>query len=261
MAIEPSYADAYFNLAAALASVGQFQATVRNCRKVLQIAPDSADACNLLAWLEATCADASIRNGAEAVRLATRAVDLAAAGSRGSWIRWRPPMPRRVDFPTRCSLLAKPSIWQCDRETGHDGSRAGQVAALRSGNPVSADTALESAFVMPAKPTKRALREKTGDKAATRGIGDSSVARPGMAAPPLGRSRQATALATGLLVLATIAAYSNSFGGVLILDDEPWIVNNPAIRQLWPIQSWLLPQEALVRGRPVIGFRWPSITL
>ena len=55
-------------------------------------------------------------------------------------------------------------------------------------------------------------------------------------------------------VLATIAAYSNSFRGVLIFDDEPWIVNNRAIRQLWPIQSWLLPQEVLVRGRPVISF-------
>ncbi len=101
---------------------------------------------------------------------------------------------------------------------------------------------------------KPALREETEGKVANRGMADSSVGQPGMAAPPLGTSRRATALAGGLLVLAAIAAYSNSFGGALTFDDERWILQNPAIRQLWPIPSWLLPHDARVRGRPVISF-------
>jgi Flp pilus assembly protein TadD len=63
-----------------------------------------------------------------------------------------------------------------------------------------------------------------------------------------------TLLAGTTIVLAAVLAYQNSFAGVFILDDQTWIVDNPTIRQLWPIRSWLIPrQAALLGGRPVIA--------
>ena len=50
-----------------------------------------------------------------------------------------------------------------------------------------------------------------------------------------------TALAAGLIVLATVAAFSNSFAGPFIFDDGAIIVKNPTIRQLWPIWKPLCP--------------------
>lgn len=55
-----------------------------------------------------------------------------------------------------------------------------------------------------------------------------------------------------LLVLVTAAAYSNSFGGPFLFDDEPSIVDNPTIRRLWPIDRVLDPPPycLTVVGRP-----------
>ncbi|MDW8310959.1 MAG: tetratricopeptide repeat protein, partial [Verrucomicrobiales bacterium] len=49
---------------------------IAHYRAALAAQPDFADALNNLAWLLATCSEASCRNGAEAVRLAERAVEL-----------------------------------------------------------------------------------------------------------------------------------------------------------------------------------------
>ena len=74
--IKPDYADAHFNLGNALASRGRFDAAIGHYRKALEIKPDYANACNNLAWLRATCPEASVRNGSEAVALAQQAVQL-----------------------------------------------------------------------------------------------------------------------------------------------------------------------------------------
>jgi tetratricopeptide (TPR) repeat protein len=50
-----------------------------------------------------------------------------------------------------------------------------------------------------------------------------------------------TPAAAGLIALAAWAAYHDSFGGPLIFDDPPAIVDNPTIRRLWPIWPVLLP--------------------
>lgn len=64
--------------------------------------------------------------------------------------------------------------------------------------------------------------------------------------------RGAIALAAAAIVLAVIAAYSNSFFGPLIFDDRQWIVENAAIRHLW---TALFPLHAsVVSGRPVLSF-------
>ena len=61
-------------------------------------------------------------------------------------------------------------------------------------------------------------------------------------------------LAGSTIVVTAVLAYQNSFAGVFTFDDEPWILRNATIRQLWPIQSWLFPGEAsTLGGRPVIS--------
>jgi len=56
-----------------------------------------------------------------------------------------------------------------------------------------------------------------------------------------------------VLVILGVAAYSNSFSGAFILDDEESILGNPYIVRLWPM-NWMsaLPQ-ATVAGRPVVS--------
>ena len=60
----------------------------------------------------------------------------------------------------------------------------------------------------------------------------------------------ATFLAGGLIVLAAVLAYRNSFGGPFIFDDELSIRQNPTIRELWPIWKPLCPPN---HGEPVTG--------
>ena len=50
--------------------------SLAQCREFLRSAPDDLSVMNMAAWIEATCPDASLRKGTEAVRLAQRAVEL-----------------------------------------------------------------------------------------------------------------------------------------------------------------------------------------
>jgi protein O-mannosyl-transferase len=62
-------------------------------------------------------------------------------------------------------------------------------------------------------------------------------------------------LAVGLIVLAGLAAYANSFGGPFIYDDQASIPENDTIRKLWPLTDVLRPPAAgeTVSGRPVLN--------
>ena len=42
-------------------------------------------------------------------------------------------------------------------------------------------------------------------------------------------------LAAAVICLAILAAYHNSFLGPFVFDDEPAVLDNPTIRQLWPV--------------------------
>lgn len=63
-------------LAAFLSALGQFREAINELQLAVQARPDAIEALNNLAWLLATSADASLRNGPEAVRLAEKAVAL-----------------------------------------------------------------------------------------------------------------------------------------------------------------------------------------
>jgi hypothetical protein len=71
------YAPAYQGqLALAYESLGNIGGAIERYRKCLELLPDLPEALNNLAWLLATSPEAKHRNGAEAVRFATRACEL-----------------------------------------------------------------------------------------------------------------------------------------------------------------------------------------
>ena len=52
--------------------------------------------------------------------------------------------------------------------------------------------------------------------------------------------------------MAGMAAYANSFAGVLVFDDEPAIAQNPHVRTLWPLTAAMrAPAGTTLSGRPV----------
>jgi tetratricopeptide (TPR) repeat protein len=76
LAIQPSDADVHTSLGNALLHKGLVKDAMVHYQKALEISPQDALARNNLAWILATSADASIRNGPKAVELAEQAVQL-----------------------------------------------------------------------------------------------------------------------------------------------------------------------------------------
>jgi protein O-mannosyl-transferase len=72
----PANAKAHFGLAGVYAKLGQPAQVVYHLREAIRLDPSDGEALNNLAWLLATSPDATLRNGAEAVHLAARAVKL-----------------------------------------------------------------------------------------------------------------------------------------------------------------------------------------
>lgn len=59
-------------------------------------------------------------------------------------------------------------------------------------------------------------------------------------------------LAAALIVLVGFGAYSNSFDGVFVFDDEPAIARNPGLNRLWPLsEAMSAPKDTTLAGRPV----------
>jgi protein O-mannosyl-transferase len=71
--LSPENADARANLGSAFLAKGRVRDAIPHYRDALRIAPDNVAAQSNLAWLLATAADPSLRNGSEAVLLAERA--------------------------------------------------------------------------------------------------------------------------------------------------------------------------------------------
>lgn len=78
--IDRAAADPYtvleFPMAKFCIANGLFTNAVGICRRAILADPENDDAYNLLAWIKATCPDASIRDGKEAVSAATKACEL-----------------------------------------------------------------------------------------------------------------------------------------------------------------------------------------
>ena len=76
IALAPSSVEAHVSLATALHQAGRTAAALDEWRLVLRAVPDDVGVLAQAAWALATCPTASVRNGAEAVTLAERAVRL-----------------------------------------------------------------------------------------------------------------------------------------------------------------------------------------
>lgn len=72
----PSLADAHGNLGTVLQQQGNNAEALTHWREAARLDPDNPRAANRLAWALATLPDASLRNGAEAIASARRAVEL-----------------------------------------------------------------------------------------------------------------------------------------------------------------------------------------
>jgi superkiller protein 3 len=76
IALDPSNADAHCNLGIALTKQKQWPEAIDACKKAVAIDSQHANAHNVLAWLLATCSDASLRDPKRALTLAEKAVEL-----------------------------------------------------------------------------------------------------------------------------------------------------------------------------------------
>src|SRR6266513_593059 len=74
--IQPQNADTHTDLAIALDEKGQTAEAIQHYEKALEISPRSVSALANLAWLMATCSNASFRNGSKAIELAGQANQL-----------------------------------------------------------------------------------------------------------------------------------------------------------------------------------------
>jgi len=76
IAINPTLAETYHKLASALETQGKLSDAISAYREVIHLKPDHHKAYNNLAWIYATSSNANIRNGNEAIALATKACEL-----------------------------------------------------------------------------------------------------------------------------------------------------------------------------------------
>ena len=74
--LKPNHLGALNNLALACLKLGRADEAIAHYREALRLQPDSVESLNNLAWALAACPDARLRNGTEAVTLATRACEL-----------------------------------------------------------------------------------------------------------------------------------------------------------------------------------------
>ena len=107
---------------------------------------------------------------------------------------------------------------------------------------------------------KRSGRSKSSRQGSAASPADSASTRGGHSATPLESARPsspwAIAVPAALLVLATLAAYSNSLHCSLLYDDNFDIIANKSIRHLWPIWDVFVVQDAGgggLHGRPVVN--------
>jgi Flp pilus assembly protein TadD len=85
--LHPGSADAHANLGSALRAKGRIREAIAAYRDALRISPENVAAQSNLAWLLATSSDPSLRNGAEAVRLAEQADSESSRGENRSIVQ------------------------------------------------------------------------------------------------------------------------------------------------------------------------------
>jgi len=81
--IDPGDASSYFNRGLAFYSLGNYPQAIEDLQKAIDLDPRYRKAYENLAWLRATCPDASLRDGSLALSLAKKAYFLRGTGTPG----------------------------------------------------------------------------------------------------------------------------------------------------------------------------------
>ena len=76
LTLNPQLAEAHFRLGLTLSSQGQSEEALEQLNEAVRLDPENVSLLWQTAWLLATCPDSSVRDGARAVDLAKKAVDL-----------------------------------------------------------------------------------------------------------------------------------------------------------------------------------------
>jgi tetratricopeptide (TPR) repeat protein len=97
IALHPEHAAAHFALALALRARGQTEEALVHYRTAADLVPDDPQPRNNLAWVLATCADRKLRDPAQAVTLAKKAVELSDKQGHDN--------PGRLEHGNYCSTL------------------------------------------------------------------------------------------------------------------------------------------------------------
>jgi tetratricopeptide (TPR) repeat protein len=82
--LKPDYADAHYNLGSARLRRGNVPEAIAHFEQAVRLKPRDVEPRKQLAWLLATCGEASVRNGARALELAEKANQLAGGKDAGT---------------------------------------------------------------------------------------------------------------------------------------------------------------------------------
>ena len=146
LAIDPNFGQALCNLGNAMFMQGKIPEALARWRKGLSLEPNALAVLNQAAWVLATNPDAAIRNGAEAVQFAERAVQLSGAqvpallGTLGSRLRRSRPV-------SGCDSGGSPRLYRrhTERRPKPGGRHEGDDLALRKEHTLPGDsTAMNS---------------------------------------------------------------------------------------------------------------------
>lgn len=64
-----------------------------------------------------------------------------------------------------------------------------------------------------------------------------------------------------LVILAGLIAYSNSFSGAFVLDDDKFVVNNPRIRNILPLSETMRGRRPIVDLSLAVNYAWEELEL
>jgi tetratricopeptide (TPR) repeat protein len=121
---------------------GEWANALRDALEAVRRGPDQPQAMNILAWIRATCPDDSIRNGSQAVELATRACELSEFRDAGCLDTLAAAHAENGDYEQAIAFVS-----QAIDRAGHDEEQkefARHLDCFREGNPFRASAAGES---------------------------------------------------------------------------------------------------------------------
>jgi tetratricopeptide (TPR) repeat protein len=126
--IEPDSAEAHYGWGVALQGLGSFEEAVTHYQEALWIKPGYTEAHNDLAWLRATCPDATSREGGQALAHAKRALELAGddnaaifetlsaayaeLGDFDNAVRWQEKAVQMASYPTKDVMTARLELYE-----------------------------------------------------------------------------------------------------------------------------------------------------